>query len=215
MNNARTHILNRLRKSPDFDLKPLEPDKLKCLNWNTDKKVNRFTELMIAVHTEIHDVTQDNWLTELQDICRAKYLNNLLFSSNTKWGKTILRQADRFPVLKNYSQSIAEWKLEMFDGIDASFTSTYGGIAETGTLILWPDAHEPRLMSLVPPVHIAILEKSKIYSTFAEAVEVQDWGKTKLPGNILLVSGPSKSADIEQTLTYGVHGPKELVVILL
>ncbi|HBV20906.1 MAG TPA: lactate utilization protein [Nitrosomonas sp.] len=215
MNNARNHILSRLRKSPSFDLKPAEQDKLNCLNWNTDKKVNRFTELMKAAHAEIHDATQDNWLTELQYICRAKHLNNLLFSSNTKWGETILRQADRFPVLKNYSQPIAEWKLEMFDGIDAAFTSTYGGIAETGTLILWPDAHEPRLMSLVPPVHIALLEKSKVYSTFAEAVEVQDWIKTELPANILLVSGPSKSADIEQTLTYGIHGPKELVVILL
>ena len=67
----------------------------------------------------------------------------------------------------------------------------------------------------VPPVHIALLEADKLYTTFAEAVQAQGWVQTGMPTNALLISGPSKSADIEQTLAYGVHGPKELVVILI
>ena len=68
-------------------------------------------------------------------------------------------------------------------------------------------------MSLVPPVHFAILHTDRLYATFAQAVADQDWAGG-MPTNALLVSGPSKSADIEQTLAYGVHGPKELIVIL-
>ena len=78
-----------------------------------------------------------------------------------------------------------------------------------------PDVHEPRLMSLVPPIHIALLETDKLYTTFAEAMQEQAWVQKGMPTNALLISGPSKSADIEQTLAYGVHGPKELVVILI
>ena len=70
-------------------------------------------------------------------------------------------------------------------------------------------------MSLVPPVHIALLDTDKLYTTFAEAIQAEDWVAEGMPTNALLISGPSKSADIEQTLAYGVHGPKELVVILL
>ena len=101
----------------------------------------------------------------------------------------------------------------MFE-LDASVTSTVGGIAESGSLILWPTPQEPRLMSLVPPVHIAILEANKIYHTFNEAMEQQHWAD-QMPTNALLISGPSKTADIELVLTFGVHGPKELIVLVL
>ena len=88
------------------------------------------------------------------------------------------------------------------------------GIAETGSLILWPDADEPRLMSLVPPLHIALLQADSIYETFAQAMHLQRWADG-MPTNALLISGPSKTADIEQTLAYGIHGPRRLLVLIL
>jgi L-lactate dehydrogenase complex protein LldG len=69
-------------------------------------------------------------------------------------------------------------------------------------------------MSLVPPVHIVLLDAANIYNTFYEAMQAEGW-KDGLPTNALLISGPSKTADIQQTLAYGAHGPKELVVLLL
>ncbi|MEC7376269.1 MAG: LUD domain-containing protein, partial [Pseudomonadota bacterium] len=71
-----------------------------------------------------------------------------------------------------------------------------------------------RLMSLVPPVHVAVLRASELYTTFHEAIHAQNWA-TGMPTNALLISGPSKTADIEQTLAYGVHGPKELIVLMI
>jgi L-lactate dehydrogenase complex protein LldG len=93
-------------------------------------------------------------------------------------------------------------------------TSVRAGIAETGTLVLWPDREEPRTLSLVPPVHLAVLSLDRLYCTFSELVEREQW-QEGLPTNALLVSGPSKSADIEQTLAYGIHGPVELIVLLV
>jgi L-lactate dehydrogenase complex protein LldG len=102
-------------------------------------------------------------------------------------------------------------KRTLFEDVDAGFTTTRGGIAETGGLILWPSPEEPRLLSLVPPVHLALLDTGEIFNTFREALQNQGWA-SEMPPNALLVSGPSKTADIEQTLAYGVHGPRRLVV---
>ena len=102
----------------------------------------------------------------------------------------------------------------MFHDIPASLTVARSAIAETGTLVLWPDANEPRLMSLVPPLHIVLLDASTIQNTFYEAMTAEGWSDG-LPTNALLISGPSKTADIQVTLAYGAHGPKELVVLLI
>lgn len=69
-------------------------------------------------------------------------------------------------------------------------------------------------MSLVPPLHIALLKASEVFDNLFEAMHTQGWAGG-LPTNALLVSGPSKTADIQQTLAYGAHGPKELLVLIL
>jgi hypothetical protein len=69
-------------------------------------------------------------------------------------------------------------------------------------------------MSLVPPIHIALLDADQLYDTLFDAMQAQGWSDG-MPTNALLVSGPSKTADIQVTLAYGAHGPKELVVLLL
>jgi L-lactate dehydrogenase complex protein LldG len=66
----------------------------------------------------------------------------------------------------------------------------------------------------VPPVHIVLLDAAKIHNTFFEAMTAESW-QNGLPTNALLISGPSKTADIQQTLAYGAHGPKELIVLLM
>jgi L-lactate dehydrogenase complex protein LldG len=75
-----------------------------------------------------------------------------------------------------------------------------------------PDKQEPRLMSLIQPVHIAVLKSAKIHDTLAAAMKKEGWGE-KMPTNLLLISGPSKTADIELTLAFGLHGPKDLIVL--
>ena len=96
---------------------------------------------------------------------------------------------------------------------DVGITTAQAAIAETGTLILDSTNERHRLVSLVPPVHIAIVDASKIYTTLGETLSLLRNGKELNPA-VTFITGPSRTADIELTLTIGVHGPQELYVII-
>lgn len=115
---------------------------------------------------------------------------------------------------RRFVQPLAQWKGELFDSVDAGITATEAGVADTGTLVLIPGVHEPRTLSLVPPVHVAVLRASTLYASLPAAMQALS-PQADMPTNLLLVSGPSKTADIQQTLAYGAHGPKELVIVIV
>ena len=97
---------------------------------------------------------------------------------------------------------------------DIGITRAQAGIAETGTLVLDSAVERNRLVSLVPPIHVAILDASKIYATLGETLAVLQ-NNDELSPAITFITGPSRTADIELTLTVGVHGPQELHVIII
>jgi L-lactate dehydrogenase complex protein LldG len=101
-------------------------------------------------------------------------------------------------------------------GYDVGITSAQGAIAETGTLVLESERERHRLISLIPPVHIAIIEAAKLRRTLGEALlDVRRGGGDELSRAITFITGPSRTADIELTLAIGVHGPQELYVIII
>jgi L-lactate dehydrogenase complex protein LldG len=83
-------------------------------------------------------------------------------------------------------------------------------LPETGTLLLRSGPERPRAVSLVPRVHLAIVHPSALRADLHQAL-----ADVKGEGYAVLVSGPSRTADIELTLTVGVHGPKSLYVLVL
>ena len=116
--------------------------------------------------------------------------------------------------VRRFEQPLEQWKGELFDAVDASVTAAAGGIADTGTLVLRPGADEPRTLSLVPAVHVAVLQASRLHASLPAALRALA-PPGDLPSNLLLSAGPSKTADIQQVLAYGAHGPKELVIVLV
>lgn len=94
----------------------------------------------------------------------------------------------------------------------AGLTGALAAFADTGTLVLGSGSHRSQLASLLPPIHIAIIDPDRIYPS------LDTWsteaGRTPVMDNqcLALVSGPSRTADIEMTLTIGVHGPEKLIV---
>ena len=116
--------------------------------------------------------------------------------------------------VRRFEQALEQWKGDLFDAVDAGVTAAAGGIAETGTLLLRTGAAEPRTLSLVPTVHVAVLRASRLYASLPAALQALA-PPPDLPSNLLLVSGPSKTADIQQVLAYGAHGPKVLVIVLV
>jgi L-lactate dehydrogenase complex protein LldG len=96
---------------------------------------------------------------------------------------------------------------------DVGISRVQAGIAETGTLVLDSSRERHRWVSLVPPVHIAILDASQIVRTLGEALSLMQKDDQMSP-IVTLVTGPSRTADIELTLAIGVHGPQEVYVMV-
>ena len=168
---------------------------------------------MQAVRGEVHRVDRDHWVDWINQEIPTRGQTRALIGRGAIADRFADRAADAFEVTR-YGQPIEAWKDSLFDDIDFAVTGTLAGLAESGSLVLWPDRDEPRLMSLAPPLHIALLDADRLFENFAELIEHEGWAQ-KMPTNALLISGPSKTADIEQTLAYGIHGPKELITLIL
>jgi L-lactate dehydrogenase complex protein LldG len=85
------------------------------------------------------------------------------------------------------------------------------GLADTGSVVLAAAPDEPRARSLLPPVHVTILDEERILPGLPDLFAVLG---TELPSALAIVTGPSRSADIEQRLVIGVHGPGEVHIVL-
>lgn len=107
-------------------------------------------------------------------------------------------------------------KQHMFD-VDAGITGGDYVIAETGTLVIHPRAGVARLASLAPPIHIAVVHRSQILPTLDELflLEHVDLKYGKRASGINLISGPSRTGDIEATIVHGIHGPIETHIVLV
>ncbi|HEY5582177.1 MAG TPA: lactate utilization protein [Rhodoferax sp.] len=215
--SARDSILARLHAAPIAEV-PALPDVKAWFdahrrNEDTDQRITRLRAALEAVKTEVHDVSATDWLEVLLRIAAAKGLRNLLIGTDTPHGDVLEARHPENLTLIRYTDAIDSWRDVLFDDIDASLTLARSAIAEIGSLILWPTPSEPRLMSLVPSVHFVLLDVATIHADFHSAITTEGW-KDGLPTNALLICGPSKTADIQQTLAYGAHGPRELVVLL-
>jgi len=212
VNEARERILQRLRDKP-LTSEPHGRIPAPRKDWSLEQCIQRFSEQQRRVHGEVLRLARSQWLNWLAVELPQRGLRRLLAGTGDIGGQ--LAAADiRGIELRRYDQEIETWKPQLFSEVDVAITGTRCGVAETGSLVLWPDADEPRLMSLVPPVHIALLEAGRLHATFAHMIEAEDWA-AQMPTNALLISGPSKTADIEQTLAYGIHGPRQLITLIL
>jgi L-lactate dehydrogenase complex protein LldG len=90
-------------------------------------------------------------------------------------------------------------------------TASYG-LADTGSVVLAAAPDEPRARHLLPEVHVSLLSEERILPGLAELFAAVGHD---LPSALAIVTGPSRSADIEQRLVVGVHGPREVHVVLL
>ena len=95
-------------------------------------------------------------------------------------------------------------------------TAVAYGIADTGTLVVCSGPAGGRIESLLPPVHIALLPKSRIVAGLPDVLAALEGDRQfDRSSAVTFITGPSRTADIELTLTIGVHGPKQLYVVLV
>lgn len=203
--NSRDEILGQLR--------PLARNTPHLQPWQSRRDFAnlavRFTESLTAVGGEvIRAPNLDQAWMRLRDLLHEIEADHIVTNNE--------------PPISNLpiSQSPMQWHIVgQSDGDLKTFcetaavglTSADAALAETGSLVISSGDTKSRMVSLLPPIHIALVAESKL------TADIFTWTaarKGDLPSNIVMVSGPSKTADIEMTLVKGVHGPKRFIVIL-
>ncbi|MFI5322805.1 MAG: lactate utilization protein C [Thermodesulfobacteriota bacterium] len=181
---------------------------------NNNSLLEQFIEELLKVNSEIRRVrSEDELMPLIMELIRDKGI-----SSFSMWGSDYLRDLG----LKNLLKSGGLKQLEASDknaiaqaGI--GITEVDYAIADTGTLVLLTDGNRPRSVSLLPPIHLAIVRKAKLVSDISELFIIlkQTLDHTQdITSCMTFITGPSRTADIELNLTLGVHGPKELHVLI-
>ncbi len=215
LNDTRDRIIDQLERAMGANQQTaaepaIYPD---IPTWSTEEKIEQLKSLMEAVKSEVYRVSGSNWVETLIEIAQAKKIKNLLYGPDGPIASTLEGAKEKLPELMPYSTDIEAFKPTLFE-VDAGITSTIGAIADTGAVVLWPTPAEPRTLSLVPHTHFVVVEAKNIYASMADIMTQENWA-AKMPTNALFISEPSKTADIEFTLAFGVHGPKELAVLIV
>jgi L-lactate dehydrogenase complex protein LldG len=97
---------------------------------------------------------------------------------------------------------------------DVGITSADYALAETGTLVMLSSAQEARVISLLPPMHVAVFPRSRMLANLDELLAILP-NPAQQTSSIVLITGPSRTADIEQILVRGVHGPGEIYAVIV
>lgn len=203
MATAREEILNRLTKAkhpepemPDFDAPVYHP---------IEKSLNQtFKENLEAVNGSVYLCKSEEQLVEklkavLQDVpdkevvCAENTIQELLSKNGIEY--------------QNYNQ---EQK-----SIEAGITSCELLIAHTGSAMVSAALKGGRQLMVYPQQHIVIAKKSQVVDYLHTAYDkIQEKYSDRLPSQITLITGPSRTADIEKTLVLGAHGPRKLHVFI-
>jgi len=95
---------------------------------------------------------------------------------------------------------------------DIGLTAAVAGVAATGSLVLDASVAGSRAVGLLPPVHVCVLREDQLVATPADVLHPLSAGT---PSSLVLVGGPSRTGDVEQILTLGVHGPRHVHILLV
>lgn len=104
--------------------------------------------------------------------------------------------------------------LEKLADIEVGITGAVAGLADTGSIVVASGPGRPRNASLLPAVHIAVLRLSRLYPTMQAWLSAEGTKLAPETANLVVITGGSRTSDIELELTLGMHGPRELHVVL-
>ena len=211
--SSRDAILGRVRQSLDAASKaasPLPERGTVGYQGAGPDPVARFVETATAMGAKPYLVAdRDEALRQIGAILDAAAAKKVLLGAG-------LEALDLEPWLRESGRTVTRLgqgpvERDALFAADVGITGVVGLLAETGSLIVHATASEPRSGSLLPPVHIAIARRDQIVADLFDIFE----SEKALPSNLVLITGPSKTGDIELKLVTGVHGPGEVHVIVM
>jgi L-lactate dehydrogenase complex protein LldG len=171
------------------------------------KLLDDFVAAAGKINTRTYVTDAAHWPDVLMDVLEQNAIKSLLLTPLDEKLFTNAQAAD-------LRRRLIERGIEVCEGtdddtlfrVDAALTGVTAAIAEFGSLVCASSASEARGFSLIPPTHIALVPASRILPDLCDLFD--DALAINLPAGMSLITGPSKTADIEGVLVNGVHGPK-------
>jgi L-lactate dehydrogenase complex protein LldG len=171
-------------------------------------RVSVFTEMMEVVGGSVQI------LDDINDVPQAvaDYLRNSNLPAHVRRGADPV--IARLPWHRGGALEVVEGRAQDTDR--ASVTRAFAGVAESGTILQVSGADNPTTLNFLPEVHIVVLEASAIFASYEEAwTKLREaYGEGVMPRTVNMISGPSRTGDIEQTIVRPAHGPKNMHVII-
>ncbi|MFE8070755.1 LUD domain-containing protein [Marinobacteraceae bacterium S3BR75-40.1] len=207
--DSRERILARLRQAPNIPAGESRHERTATPTADSDQ----FLTALRAAHAEVIPTRRQRWPEDLARLAEERGWRRWAVggdSAGRLWSERAPTECQVASFARPFDSAL---QAQLFTRIDASVTGCVAAAAETGTLLLASSPSLPRSLSLIPPVHVALVNKGQIEPDVASCLTRVQHDFTPLPTNLLWISGPSKTADIQQTLAYGAHGPRELIVL--
>lgn len=218
---AREEILGKLKEAPRRQTKPRPAGQpLPESSLNREELVARFSENLAEQTGVLYRVDdQEEVKAKLAEIAARENLKAIMAATDpviaplhlTEWGKGIgikVMTAEDFSHRETYKEAV-------FYQVQAGITGVDYAVAESGTICLIHGKDQPRLISISPILHIAVLPIDRLFPVYESVTDLVFGEKSKQPSHFTFVTGPSMTADIQGGQFKGMHGPGKLMVILI
>jgi L-lactate utilization protein LutC len=208
---ARDYILHKVRtalgRSVNQEPGPCPPARIVVPTVGVEAKIASFRERLEALAGRTHLASSpEDALEYVRRVVNGREAVASNASLLRECGVTFL------PSVRSGLTDRAELR-ELCSTATVGVTSADYCLADTGTLVMLASEENPRLISLLPPVHIAVVSRSRILSGLDELLSTLPQ-PSEQTSSMVLITGPSRTADIEQILVRGVHGPGEIHVVI-
>ncbi len=208
------------RQSSASDQRPAHPGKFPGpVRTLPDDLVDTFSRQLTAVGGHVYPVTDAvSARLQLRDIIEMLRQDGHDAATAVVTGHTILRDLELDTHLSHLGVETFPIPHSSFRIQDAhlGLTGAEYAVAASGTIVMAASPHHPRSASLLPPIHIAVVRQEQLLPDLAALADRirRDYPERPSSG-LALITGPSRTADIEMTLSVGVHGPGELHILLI
>jgi L-lactate dehydrogenase complex protein LldG len=138
-----------------------------------------------------------------------------------RWNDPLLEELGLDEALRRVGASVYVWRagapreeaLKAGEQADLGITGVHWAVAEPGTVVLLSGGDSPRSVSLLPPAYLAIVPLSRLVPSLTYVM--REVSRRGLPSSLNFITGPSRTADIENDLSIGVHGPGKVYALVL
>ena len=203
MSSARKDILNRLKKAVHEE--PEQPDFEAPVYFSIEQPLEEaFKENLEKVNGSVYLFDSEKDLFVGLKSFLKKYPRESIICNETELQNHLTESSVPFTSANNLPANI-----------EVGITSCEYLVAHTGSVMVSAAMGGGRQLSVYPPVHVVVARKDQIVDFLKAAyANIQNKYGRKLPSQITLITGPSRTADIEKTLVMGAHGPRELHVFI-